>query len=54
MKRFEEAAIVVGLASATRNAGPKHRERMRPVFLVHPRRHGFWSPTQSEVLMNHA
>jgi hypothetical protein len=21
---------------------------MRPVFLVHPCRHGFWSPTQSE------
>jgi hypothetical protein len=36
MKRFEEPAIVFGLASATRKAGPKHRERMRPVFLVHP------------------
>ena len=48
MKCFEEAAIVFAFASATRKAGPKHRERMRPVFLVHPRRHGFWSPTQSE------
>ena len=48
MKRFEEAAIVLAFASATRKAGPKHRERMRPVFLVHPCRHGFWSPTQSE------
>jgi hypothetical protein len=48
MKCFEEAAIVFAFASATRKAGPKHRERMRPVFLVHPCRHGFWSPTQSE------
>jgi len=48
MKCFEEAAIVFAFASATRKAGPKHRERMRPVFLIHPCRHGFWSPTQSE------
>jgi hypothetical protein len=48
MKRFEEPTIIFGLASATRKAGSKHRERMRPVFLVHPRRHGFRSPTQSE------
>ena len=48
MKCFEEAAIVFAFASATRKAGPKHRERMRPVFLVHPCRHGFSSPTQSE------
>ena len=48
MKCLEEAAIVFAFASATRKAGPKHRERMRPVFLVHPCRHGFWSPTQSE------
>ena len=49
MKCLEEAAIVFAFASATRKAGPKHRERMRPVFLVHPRRHGFRSPTQSEA-----
>ncbi len=48
MKCFEEAAIVFAFASATRKAGPKHRERMRLVFLVHPCRHGFSSPTQSE------
>ncbi len=48
MKCLEEAAIVFAFASATRKAGPKHRERMRPVFLVHPCRHGFWSPTQSK------
>jgi hypothetical protein len=49
MKGFEEPAIVFGLASATRQAGPKHRQRMRPIILVHSRRHGFWSPTQSEA-----
>ena len=34
MKCFEEAAIVFAFASATRKAGPKHRKRMRPVFLI--------------------
>ena len=48
MKRFEEPAIILALASTTGKAGPKHRERMSPVFFVHPCRHGFWSPTQSE------
>ena len=37
MKRFEEPAIVFGLAPATWKAGPKHHERMRPVVLIHPR-----------------
>jgi hypothetical protein len=41
MKRFEEPAIILALAPATWKAGSKHRERMRPVFLVHSRRHGF-------------
>ena len=41
MKRFQKSAIILALASTTGKAGPKHRERMRPVFLVHPRRHGF-------------
>src|SRR3954469_2066319 len=48
MKRLEEPAIILALASAARKARPKYRQRMRPVFLVHPRRHGFWSPTQPE------
>lgn len=40
MKRFEKPPVVLALAAATGKASSKHRERMRPVFLVHPRRHG--------------
>ena len=39
MQRLEEAAIVLGLAAAPGQAGAKHRKRVRPIVLVHPRRH---------------
>ena len=40
MKRLEEAAIVLGLPSAPRQAGAKHRKRVRPIVLIHLCRHG--------------
>ena len=39
MKRLKEAAIVLRLPSAARQAGAKHRKRMRPIVLIHLRRH---------------
>jgi hypothetical protein len=39
MKRLEEAAIVFGLPSAPRQAGAEHRKRVRPIVLIHLRRH---------------
>jgi hypothetical protein len=34
MKRFEEPAIVIGLASTARKIRPKYRELIRPILLV--------------------
>ena len=39
MKRLEEAAVVLGLPSAPRQASAKHRKRVRPIVLIHLRRH---------------
>jgi len=39
MKRLEEAAVVVGLPSTPRQAGAKHRKRVRPIVLIHLCRH---------------
>jgi len=39
MKRLEEAAIVLGLPSTPRQAGAEHRNRVRPIVLIHFRRH---------------
>lgn len=39
MKRLEEAAIVLSLPSAPRQAGAEHRKRVRPILLIHPCRH---------------
>jgi hypothetical protein len=39
MKRLEEAAIVIGFPSPPGQAGPEHRERVRPIVLIHPSRH---------------
>jgi hypothetical protein len=39
MKRFEEAAIVLGLPPAPGQAGPEHRKRMRPIVFIHLCRH---------------
>lgn len=39
MKRLEEAAIVLGFPSAPGQAGAEHRKRVRPIVLIHLRRH---------------
>ena len=39
MKRLEKAAVVLGLPSAPRQAGAKHRKRVRPIVLIHLCRH---------------
>ena len=39
MKRLEEAAVVLGFPSAPRQAGAKHRKRVRPIVLIHLCRH---------------
>jgi hypothetical protein len=49
MKGFEEPPVVLGFASAPRKAGAKHRERMRPIFLIHPCRHIIRPPIRSEA-----
>ena len=40
MKRLEEAAVILSLASTPRQTGPKHRKRVRPIVLIHLCRHG--------------
>jgi len=49
MQRFEEAAIVHGLPPASWKAGAKHRKRMRPILIVHLRRHAPRPPIRSET-----
>src|SRR5580704_11169063 len=39
MKRLEEAAIVLSFPPTTRQAGAKHRKRVRPIVLIHLCRH---------------
>src|SRR5579863_451620 len=39
VQRFEKAAIILRLPPTARQASPKHRQRVRPIVLVHPRRH---------------
>ena len=39
MKRLKEAAIVLGLPSAPRQAGAEHPKRVRPIVLIHLCRH---------------
>ena len=39
MKRLEEAAVILSLASTPRQTGPKHRKRVRPIVLIHLCRH---------------
>ena len=39
MQRLEEAAIVLSFPPATRQAGAKHRKRVRPIVLIHLCRH---------------
>jgi hypothetical protein len=49
MERLEEALIILGLPSPSREAGAKHRKRMRPILLVHLRRHALRRPIRSET-----
>jgi hypothetical protein len=49
MERLEEALIILGLPSPSREAGAKHRKRMRPILLVHLRRHALRPPIRSET-----
>jgi hypothetical protein len=39
VQRFEEGAIILSFPPATRQAGAKHRKRVRPIVLIHLRRH---------------
>jgi hypothetical protein len=39
VKRLEKAAIVLGLSPTARQAGAKHRKRVRPIVLIHLCRH---------------
>jgi hypothetical protein len=39
MQRLEEAPIVLSFPPTTRQAGAKHRKRVRPIVLVHLCRH---------------
>src|ERR1700755_178451 len=39
MQRLEKAAIVLGFPPTTRQAGPKHPKRGRPIVLIHLCRH---------------
>ena len=39
MERFKEAPVILGLPSPSREAGAKHRKRVRPIVLIHLCRH---------------
>lgn len=49
MQRFEEQTVVLGFATATRQARPKNGERMRPVLFVHFRRYDASPPIRLEA-----
>jgi len=48
MKRLEEAAIILSLASPPRQAGAEHRKRMRPIVLIQLCRHSLRPLIRSE------
>ncbi len=48
MKRLEEAAIVLSLPPTARQAGAKHRKRVRPIVIIHLCRHRLRSLIRSE------
>ena len=39
MERLEEAPVILGLPSPSRQASAKHRKRVRPILLIHLCRH---------------
>jgi hypothetical protein len=49
MERLEEAPVILGLPSPSRQAGAKHRKRVRPILIVHLRRHALRPPIRSET-----
>src|ERR1700722_2847481 len=49
MERLEEAPVILGLPSPSRKAGAKHRKRVRPILIVHLRRHALRPPIRSET-----
>jgi hypothetical protein len=49
MERLEEAPVILGLPSTSRKAGAKHRKRVRPILIVHLRRHALRPPIRSET-----
>ena len=49
MQRLEEAAIVLSFPPTARQAGAKHRKRVRPILIVHLRRHALRPPIRSET-----
>src|SRR6202044_811408 len=40
MERLEEAPVILGLPSPSRQASAKYRKRVPPILIVHLRRHG--------------
>jgi hypothetical protein len=49
MKPFEEAPVVFGFPASPGKAPAKCRQRVRPIFLIHPCRHAPRSPNQPET-----
>jgi hypothetical protein len=49
MKPFEEAPVVFGFPASPGKARAKHRQRLRPIYLIHPCRHAPRSPNQPET-----
>jgi hypothetical protein len=49
MKPFEEAPVVFGFPASPGKARAKHRQRVRPIYLIHPCRHAPRSPNQPET-----
>ena len=49
MERLEEAPVILGLPSPSRKACAKHRKRVRPILIVHLRRHALRPPIRSET-----
>src|ERR1700722_9381168 len=49
MERLKEAPIIVALPSSPGKAGAKHRQRVRPIFLIHLCRHAPRPPIRSET-----
>src|ERR1700730_2172664 len=49
MERLKEAPAITALPSSPGKAGAKHRQRVRPIFLIHLCRHASRPPIRSET-----